>query len=136
MNSFIKIKALSLGAEIALIRREERRWIKQARWAADVLKSKVNHPVGDPPAHPHTIEAHARANYWGLRSHRLALRSEARVANIAHGFLRGRTYVQVEAKAYSQPNWSKVISLVQRHGEGFKDGTKAEYAINHWRKAS
>lgn len=130
MNSHIKIKALSLGDEIARIRHEERKWLRNSRWCARVMKGLTNKPVNvDPTAQ----QAHALTNFWTLRQHRLELRPEARVANLAYGFVRGRRYNQVENKAYSQPDWSKVIRLVEKYGEAYR-GVDVKAAIEAWRQ--
>lgn len=129
MNSFIKIKALSLGDEIARIRHEERKWLKQSRWCRRVLNGQVNRQVTVDPA---TTQAHALANFWGLRSHRLELRVEARIANLAYGFIRGRKYAQIENKVYTQPDWSKVVRLVEKYGEAYR-GIDVKAAITTWR---
>lgn len=131
MNSYLKIKVLSLGAEIGLIKREERKWLKRSRWCASVLKGRTNTRVSLDDASRQ--RAHALDNFWGLRGHRLGLRPDARHANIAYGFVRGRAYKQVEAKAYNQPHWSKVIKLVERYGEAYK-GKDVQALIEEWYK--
>lgn len=119
MNSFIKIKMLSLGAEIKLIRREERKWLKKSRHYRHLVKRSDNADTTEAAVRE---RSYADLNFWGLRNHRIGLRPEARIANIAYGFVRGKPYKQIENKAYSTPNWTKVASLVQRYGEGFKEG--------------
>lgn len=114
MNPALKIKAVSLAAEITLIRREERKWLKSRRWLAKATGNTL-------PADANIQKARAEANFWGLRTHRLALRPEARVAHIAYGFVRGRTYAEIERTGSSIPDWSKVIRLVKTYGEGYQD---------------
>lgn len=96
MHVYLKIKVVSLAAEAALIRREERK----------LKRSKT----------PRATAARA-----GLSDHRRGLvRVEARNACLAYAFLRGRAYRQVEAKAFSLPDWSRVGKLVERYAEGDK----------------
>src|SRR5436190_16454468 len=88
---FLKLKLKSLAAESRIIRAEERR--------------------------PNASRA---LLYPELRLHRTGtVRSEARHTLLAYGFLRGRSYRQIEAKAGSAPNWTRVEAMVKRYGEVF-----------------
>jgi len=90
-KTYLRIKIVSLMAEAKLIRREEKRWIRNG------LK---NHPIK-----------------MGLAAHRrFDVRNEQRAALLAYAFLRGRRYKQLEPKCYLPPNWSKVESLVAKYG--------------------
>lgn len=52
-----------------------------------------------------------------LHRHRtFDVREEARAAHIAYGFLRGRTYHQIEKSCKSSPNWDRVQKLVEKYG--------------------
>lgn len=94
----LKIKIMSLAAESRIIRREEKKW---------------------PGRH---------AKRLSLREHRIGdVRTEARCALLAYGFLRGRLYRQVENrvrpvdhahkdKAMKPIDWERVIALVARFG--------------------
>jgi len=89
MQTYLKIKIMSLAAESRIIRREERRW----------------------PGPSFT-----RA---GLREHRIRdVRRESRAAGLAYGYLRGRHYRQLEAKCRddNHPDWDRVVSLVAKYG--------------------
>lgn len=101
MKVFLKVKIKSLAAEAVIIRREERRFKKR------------NHPVRlDLAAH-----------------RRFAVRPEARDALLAYGFLRGRAYKQIEAKAHKPPNWQNVSRLAAKYGT--PDAMKS---FEYWRK--
>lgn len=51
--------------------------------------------------------------YW----HRVGkLRHEARIANLAYGFLRGRKYRQIEAKTYFPVNPSEIVAKLSKWG--------------------
>ena len=87
MKIYLKIKIMSLAAEARIIRTEEKKW---------------------PGEHP------AR---HGLHRHRMhEVRSEARHALLAYGFLRGRTYRRLENKAARAPDWDRVQKLAEKFG--------------------
>lgn len=66
----------------------------------------------------HKEERFLKANQ-GLHLHRVNdVRKEARVAALVYGFLKGRSYRQMEPLAYSQPDWKRIEKLVMRYGEG------------------
>ncbi len=84
---YLKMKIMSLAAEARIIRREELRW-----YGGSSLRV-------------------------GLRTHRVGdVRSEARHALLAYGFLRGRAYAVLEA-ALSEPTWARVASLAAKYGD-------------------
>lgn len=88
MKVYLKIKIMSLAAEARIIRRETRRW------------------PGDSPQR------------FGLYFHRITdVRSEARSACLAYGFLRGRDYSRMEQPGSSRPDWKRVEEIVKKYGE-------------------
>ena len=97
MKTYLKIKIKSLAAEAVIIKREEQKWKKLSVFTENV---KQPHPM-----------------FFALRQHRLdEVRTECRSAILAYGYLRGRTYQQIEAKCYEQPNWTKIVNLVSKYG--------------------
>ena len=44
------------------------------------------------------------------------VRREARASCLAYGFIRGRSYSQMEARCVQPPNWETVKRLVQKFG--------------------
>lgn len=53
----------------------------------------------------------------GLYRHRIdVVRFEARHTHLAYGFLRGKSYEQIEQKAHVAPNWAKVRKMVEKYG--------------------
>ncbi len=87
MKVYLKIKIMSLAAEARIIRKEERKT-------------------------PGPSDARQ-----GLHQHRVIdVRRECRVANLAYGFLRGRSYRALEAKCNEQPNWQRVAELIRKFG--------------------
>lgn len=86
---YLKIKVTSLAAEARLIRAEERRWPGQS-----VVRT-------------------------GLHQHRvLDVRRESRSACLAYGFLRGRAYRVLEATSFTEPDWKRVQTLVEKYAGG------------------
>ena len=104
MRVYLRIKLLSLPAESKIIRKE-------------MLKY-------DGPS----------AQYQGLHLHRTReVREESRATQIAIGFLRGKTYKQIEAKCHVQPNWKRVQKLVETYGEGNKEEIRERFLA--WKAA-
>lgn len=64
------------------------------------------------------------------------IREASRHAHLALGFLRGRSYGQLEAIHYSEPNWKKVEAMIYQYG-GLSYTGEAQAAIallvKHWR---
>lgn len=89
MKAYLKVKIKSLAAEAKIIRREEKRY-----------------PGG------HAVRI-------GLYLHRIhEVRDESRSAHLAYGFLKGRTYSQIEQGARKTPDWSRIERLIHKYGEG------------------
>lgn len=102
MKVYLKIKIKSLAAEARIIRVEER-------------KARL----------PDT-----RA---GLHHHRVIdVRRESRVAHLAYGFLRGRSYRALEPKCYEEPNWMRVVQLVGKYGQTGLTPDAVGKAIKDW----
>jgi hypothetical protein len=82
----LKIKIKSLAAESRIIRREEKR---------------------------HPGESYNRTS---LYLHRIGIvRSEARAALLAYGYLRGKRYAQLEAKCHTPPDAKRTLSLINKY---------------------
>jgi len=91
--AFLKVKVKSLAVEATIIRKEERVW------------------------KPRRIDGIPHPTFFGLKAHRRGvLRNESRHALLAYGFLRGKTYKQIENKAYEPPNWNSIEQLAKRFG--------------------
>jgi hypothetical protein len=85
-RTYLKIKIKSLAAEARIIRREELRFPGQ-----------------------HTTRT-------GLYLHRInAVRTEARAALLAYGFLRGRSYAALEAKCHIAPDQERTLRLINKY---------------------
>jgi hypothetical protein len=122
MQVYLKVKIKSLAAEAVIIRKEE----NKARQASKGLK------VGERKSrrqrrilnekYPLTDELRARREkarraWFGLCSHRMVeVRSEARSAQLAYGFLRGVPYRAIEAKCWEEPSWDRVVDIILKFG--------------------
>jgi len=92
----LKIKIKTLAAEAVIIKKEEQKW-KKAPW---------HNPHDNAASQTHPM-------YFNLRQHRLlAVRRECRDASIAYGYLRSRTYRQIEYHCHESANWTNVINIV------------------------
>lgn len=83
---FLKVKLKSLAAEARIIRTEELR----------------------------TRDNELREDLYLHRIHKV--RSEARATHLAYGYLRGRTYAQLEASCETPPDWANVKRMVRQYG--------------------
>ena len=97
----LKVKVKSLAAEAKIIRLEEHR-----AKTPDARASLHNHRVG-------------------------VVRSATRHTLLAYGYLRGRSYRQLEASCKRTPDWSVVEKMVQKYGPpahntSFEDWRKSE----------
>ena len=110
----LRVKVGSLAAEARIIRRLEasirRKWRKSRERTAEQV-----------------AELHHR--HFVLREHRIReVRPEARATQLAIGFLRGRSYQQMEPTTKSKPDWARVERLVKRYGSAEKAALVAAWA--------
>lgn len=115
MNLELKIKASSLAAEARIIRN-----------LANSLRRRQGRALG------HHFELEASNPEWSaeaaeraktLRSERLnitehrrfVVRPEARATHLARAFLGGMPYKRVETKVWTQPDWAKVVRMVEKY---------------------
>jgi hypothetical protein len=104
-KQYLKIKAVSLTAEAKLIRKDEIKMLKASLDSA--AKGKTQ------------IAEKQEAIFKGLQWHRIwDVRNEARITNIAYGFLRGHEYKDIERNTTKEIRWSRVEGLVLKYGEG------------------
>lgn len=86
MRVYLKIKVKSLAEEAKIIRNEERKY------------------KGESP------------EFQGLHLHRINdVRKESRSANLAYGFLKGRSYSQIEHPNSRRPDWDRVYNLIKKY---------------------
>lgn len=82
---YLKVKIKSLATEATIIRKEEHSAKAQYRYLKDKqgLEKQYDEAV---------------STFWGLRSHRtIDVRNEARAAQLAYAFVRGKSFKYVEA---------------------------------------
>lgn len=114
MLNYLKIKCTSLAAEAKLIRKDENKRLQNAANARSKARENIKLT---PNVYDKHEEYHLRV-YEGLKNHRVKdIRLEARAANVAYGFLKGKKYRDIERISYTQPDWEKVRFLVQSYGE-------------------
>jgi hypothetical protein len=96
---YLKVKIKSLAVEGTIIRKEEHKAKKQYRYLKLIAGKEKEYQE-------------ALGTFWGLRHHRTAdVRNEARAAQWAYGYLRGKRYRQVESKS----NIGKRYSIKENH---------------------
>lgn len=97
----LKVKIKSLAEEARIIRKEETR-----------AKDKI------------TRES--------LCNHRIhVVRRECRNTHLAYGFLRGKTYDQLERNCETPPDWKKVFAMVKKYGPS---NPNLELQLKDWKK--
>lgn len=109
MLAYLRIKIASLAAEAVIIRKAEQKFKKRR---------------GEK----------SRDIFWGLRNHRTVdVRSEARSAIIASGFLRGTPYRKMEPRCRPKhdPDWKRVEQLVAKYGPS--DAADVKVRLDAWR---
>jgi hypothetical protein len=118
MRVYLKVKVASLAAEARIIRRLERQHRDRARQLAALQK-------------PNSKMLDLRA---GLYHHRVnVVRPEARASHLALGYLRGRSYAEMEGRAKTAPRWARIIELIRVHGD-IRDTETITNAVVEWRK--
>jgi hypothetical protein len=104
MRSYLKVKIKSLAEEARIIRAEERR-VKAQRFHARGRQGEETRLAG------------LDAEFFGLYHHRTQdVRREARAANIAYAFMRGRPYAKIEKAGSANVPVDRAISLVAKFG--------------------
>jgi len=118
----LKIKIKTLGAESRFIRQGEIQHRNQARKAR--AKGRW------------TIARRHETEHWWLYTHRLhTVQPAARTNHLAYGFLRGRSYSEMEAKARIEPDWKAIEKVVRRFDGNMADfETWKNHAEGHFRR--
>lgn len=99
---YLKAKVASLAAEARIIRKLEARQAERMRRAYQ--------------AERFVEQAEAHRVRKGLSAHRRGVvRSEARAAQLAMAFIRGKRYRSVEAWTHEAPRWDRVEQLVRKY---------------------
>jgi hypothetical protein len=114
------VKVKYLGAEIGIIKADEKRYFRRAS------KLQLESQPEDPSLETHTTERWSRRAEtlsWllrtgqSLRDHRYqVVKTAARHALLALGFLRGLDYSRIESRTKDEPDFAEVGKLVERFG--------------------
>ena len=125
----LKIKIINLQDESKLIRR------KAESILSEIAKFKLKKPA--------LGKEYEEKNIWryvSLRNHRIyVVRKEQRSAFLAYGFIRGRAYKEVEQSTKSQPDWKRVLEIVNKFWEDGFSTEKVKHRfhaadIENWKK--
>lgn len=106
MRSHLKVKVVSLSAEMTYIRRQEEKWKSRARYAREKQKQE-------------SLQ-YAEKNFWSHRWHREQLKCDARIAHLAYGCMRNMPYSRMEHICYGrgmggyEPDWKGIEATVER----------------------
>ncbi len=142
MKTYLKMKIGGLAAEAKIIKREEQKWKLLGKPVVVTVGKK-----GSPSSRSH-VQSFSMKRFPGtdhplrlsLHEHRIAkVRPEIRAALLAYGFLRGRTYLQIENNTKSRPPWTLVIKNIKQFGvfmtsdqlieKGYTDLSEQESAL-------
>lgn len=137
----LKVKIKSLAAEASIIRQDENKARHQAKLLrlrqrlseaglSNVQIDRLERKAAKFGRLPKKVEQawldEARNRWLSLSAHRtLVVRPEARAAQLAYGYLRGRAYKTLESNAKSHPKWDLVERNVQRFSIYDKDAFSA-----------
>lgn len=117
MQSYLKIKIKSLATEAQIIRFEERKVKTQRAWVRQHQKD----------------ETALEAEFNGLREHRRnEVRGEARLSQIAYGFLRRIPYARVEHVGSKSFDKKRVCAMLVKYGR--LHPKEAEERLAEWIK--
>jgi len=123
----LKVKILSLGAEAQIIRIEEARLDAQIAHCRARCKAE--------PFHKELYIAGFQDQRGELAGHRKgAVRCEARDALLAYCFLRGKRYLAVEPKRFTDPDWKNIERMVLKYGKGRHQDLKQ--SLEMWQQSA
>mgnify|MGYP001615675756 CR=1 FL=1 len=116
--AYLKVKIKSLAAEAKIIRHEELKYLRTARWLG------VRAETPPPRLSNSATWLPPRSVYAGLYAHRIEISIEQRAALIAYGYIRGRPYRTIEYAPYylkapfcrPGPDWGRIRDLVWKYG--------------------
>jgi hypothetical protein len=132
MKEFLRVKIKSLAAESKIIRHEEKIAYDNRATRRRIAKALRRGLNSEARAY-HTNKNLYDALYWHRKK---VVRPEARAAQLAYGFIRGRAYKTIEEKTYIGDYelldlTKRVTELVNKYGFETIDKDK----ISDWMKA-
>lgn len=117
-KTFLKIKIMSLAAEAKIIRQEANKWPHQ--------RDIPNEEREDPK------QVDRYMTRYLLNQHRrFDVRREARSAQLAYGFLRGRAYCTIEEKCWELPDANRIAEIAAKFGV-VRDKKLVFYQVRDW----
>lgn len=120
--AYLRVKIKSLANEATIIRQEERKTLGKRDYHRDRQK-------------PVDIVNYFDGIYIGLHHHRTYdVRNEARSAQLAYAYLRGKTYKETENAKHSQPNANRIAEIVRKFGLPGPLGAVTD-SVEEWIKA-
>jgi hypothetical protein len=126
MKTYLKIKLNHLAAEARINKKEKQKWMRKAS-------------IGRQKAWEKGIENPIKATMAdSIHNHRMqCIRPEARDSNLAYGFLRGRSYAQIEAKRFTDPNWTNIKENIKRfHAPQYGSRSGIDKRFEEWKAAA
>lgn len=122
MKSHLKVKVHSLSSEMSYIRHQEDKWKNRARHARAKQKEQI---TAEEKAKAEASLSYAESNFWSQRWHREHLKHDARNSHLAYGFMKGRSYEQMENICYGDvkghktlpPHWARIEEIVSKFSE-------------------
>jgi len=124
----LKVKIKNFADESRVIRHEERKALENGRGCLKKsrdLDEKAFSETATPFAEYAT--AHYRT-YKGLNDHRTGIvRSVARANLLAYGFLRGRSYAQIETKSLTCPPFNSALKNAKTFSLPWSDEEKTRW---------
>lgn len=101
---YLKIKISSLTEEARIIKAEERRQKAYSR-----------------SANGEDRRERSKRYLLGLKEHRRRdVRDEQRATLLAYGYIRGKSYLEIEGRnCSSSPQWDRVTAMVSKYGERY-----------------
>jgi len=121
MKSHLQVKVFSMSAEMSYIRRKEEQWKNRARYARQKVADFAKAANAQHVDAQRSVD-YAEKSFWSLRHHREDMKVEARTTHLAYGFMKGRSYEQMEHICYGQlkgygstePQWGRIEARVER----------------------
>lgn len=117
MSIELKIKDKHLAEEARIIKHEERKLLKRSR----TLRAQEHFVSNDEPLKQKMADRRrkAEAGFNHLRHHRIeVVRKECRATHLARAFLKGLPATSVEAKAHEDPQFVRIMTMVNKYGPG------------------
>lgn len=126
MKTYLKIKLNHLAAEARINKKEKHKWMKKAARGRQVAFEKgIENPIKSTMAD-------------SIHHHRMTcIRPEARDSLLAYGFLRGKSYAQIEAKRFTDPNWSNIKANIKRfNATQYGSHSSIDKRFEEWKAAA